>query len=71
MLADEMGMGKTLSTLALMMQTLEAGQKWAEDKRKEEHTNTKTLRHTHSTLVIVPSACEKPPLTRPSHTFRR
>ncbi|KAK5653816.1 hypothetical protein OQA88_7974 [Cercophora sp. LCS_1] len=55
-LADEMGMGKTLSTLALMMRTLEAGQQWAEKKQSEEHSSGKVQRHTRSTLVIVPSA---------------
>ncbi len=57
-LADEMGMGKTLSTLALMMRTLEDGQRWAEIKRSQEHSSGKIQRHTHSTLVIVPSARE-------------
>ncbi|KAK1755503.1 SNF2 family N-terminal domain-containing protein [Echria macrotheca] len=55
-LADEMGMGKTLATLARILQTLEEGKEWAEKKRSEEHTNSKVQRHTHSTLVVVPSA---------------
>ena len=57
-LADEMGLGKTLSTLALTVRTLEEGREWAQKKRSGEHTSGKIQRHTHSTLVIVPSACE-------------
>ncbi|KAK3315982.1 SNF2 family N-terminal domain-containing protein [Apodospora peruviana] len=56
LLADEMGMGKSLSTLALIVQTLEAGHDWAQKKREEEHTSGKVRRHSHSTLIIVPSA---------------
>ncbi|KAK0707849.1 SNF2 family N-terminal domain-containing protein [Lasiosphaeris hirsuta] len=55
-LADEMGMGKTLSTLALAIETLEAGQEWAKQKQGEEHTNAKVKQYSHSTLVVVPSA---------------
>jgi len=55
-LADEMGMGKSLSTLALIVQTLEAGRLWAEKKRGEEHTSAKVRRHSPATLIIVPSA---------------
>ncbi|KAK3395026.1 SNF2 family N-terminal domain-containing protein [Podospora didyma] len=55
-LADEMGMGKSLSTLALILRTLEAGIEWAEHKRTEEHVSAKARRPSHSTLVIVPSA---------------
>lgn len=54
-LADEMGMGKSLSTLALIVQTLESGHRWVEEKRNEEHTSGKVKRHSHSTLIIVPS----------------
>jgi len=57
-LADEMGMGKTLSTLALLIQTMDDGQKWAEMKQNDEHISGKVMGHTHATLVIVPSACE-------------
>ncbi|KAK0710005.1 SNF2 family N-terminal domain-containing protein [Lasiosphaeria miniovina] len=55
-LADEMGMGKSLSTLALILQTLVVGHEWAEKRRAEEHSSGKARRHSHSTLVIVPSA---------------
>ncbi|KAK3349252.1 SNF2 family N-terminal domain-containing protein [Lasiosphaeria hispida] len=55
-LADEMGMGKTLSTLALVIETLEAGQEWAKQKQGEEHTSAKVQQYSHSTLVVVPSA---------------
>lgn len=56
MLADDMGMGKSLSTLALIMKTLEAAHTWANEKRSEEHISGKVRRHSHSTLIIVPSA---------------
>ncbi|KAK0629251.1 SNF2 family N-terminal domain-containing protein [Bombardia bombarda] len=55
-LADEMGMGKTFSTLALIVQTIEAGLEWAEQKRSEEHTSGKARRYSHATLIVVPSA---------------
>ena len=60
MLADEMGMGKSLTTLALIVQTLDEGRKWAEEQRNEDqaHLNTKVLQHSHCTLIIVPSACK-------------
>jgi SWI/SNF-related matrix-associated actin-dependent regulator of chromatin subfamily A3 len=55
-LADEMGMGKSLSILSLIVQTLEDGQKWAEKRKLEENAQVKG--HTRSTLVVVSSACE-------------
>ncbi|KAM7190801.1 SNF2 family N-terminal domain containing protein [Naviculisporaceae sp. PSN 640] len=55
-LADDMGMGKSLSTLALIMKTLEDAHIWANEKRSEEHISGKVRRHSHSTLIIVPSA---------------
>lgn len=53
-LADEMGMGKSLSLLALILQTMDNSHTWVEEKRHAEHVSTR--RSTHSTLVIVPSA---------------
>ncbi|KAH8911517.1 hypothetical protein BR93DRAFT_873391 [Coniochaeta sp. PMI_546] len=55
-LADEMGMGKTLAILALIIRTLERGREWAEGHRSDEHSHLGTHTYSHSTLVIVPSA---------------
>ncbi|KAK7750833.1 hypothetical protein SLS62_007232 [Diatrype stigma] len=54
-LADEMGMGKSLCLLALVLETLDEGRKWAEEKQLEEH-HCSRVQYSHSTLVIVPSA---------------
>ena len=56
-LADDMGMGKSLSILALIMKTLDNGQQWAED-RNAEHKSRRSLNFSHSTLVVVSAACE-------------
>ncbi len=56
-LADEMGMGKSLSLLALLLETLQDGHDWVMQKRSEEHANSRIQRYSHSTLVVVPSAC--------------
>ena len=56
-LADEMGMGKSLSTLALITKTLEDAQNWmsldSTDSLKNAHVKQTRSR---ATLVIVPSA---------------
>ena len=54
-LADEMGMGKTLSTLALITKTLENALEWVAAKKAnpDDHTRQKPSR---ATLVVVPSA---------------
>jgi SNF2 family DNA or RNA helicase len=54
-LADEMGMGKSLSILALIVHTLEDGETWAHDQRNSDDTN-KTLQYSRATLVVVSSA---------------
>ncbi|KAG5759788.1 hypothetical protein H9Q72_012079 [Fusarium xylarioides] len=54
-LADDMGMGKSLSILALIMKTLENGQEWAEEKNAE-HKSRRSLKFSRSTLVIVSAA---------------
>ncbi|RSL69376.1 hypothetical protein CEP53_002228 [Fusarium sp. AF-6] len=54
-LADEMGMGKSLSILALVMKTLDQGQEWAKEKN-EEHNNKKSINYSRSTLVVVSAA---------------
>jgi hypothetical protein len=52
-----MGMGKSLSILALVMKTLDNGQEWA-DQKNAEHKGRKTTRFSRSTLVVVSAACE-------------
>jgi SNF2 family DNA or RNA helicase len=64
-LADEMGMGKSLSILALVMRTLDDGQKWA-DEKNEEYKDRKSVKFSRSTLVVVSAAC-KPTLSEPNH----
>lgn len=54
-LADEMGMGKSLSILALVMRTLDQGQEWAKEKN-EENKNRKSVKFSRSTLVVVSAA---------------
>ncbi|RSL95209.1 hypothetical protein CEP52_012191 [Fusarium oligoseptatum] len=54
-LADEMGMGKSLSILALVMKTLDQGQEWAKEKN-EEHKDKKSINYSRSTLVVVSAA---------------
>jgi hypothetical protein len=53
-----MGMGKTLSILALLLKTYEKGQKWAQEKRESEFTETRVRSHSAATLVVVPSGRE-------------
>ncbi|KAK4210760.1 SNF2 family N-terminal domain-containing protein [Rhypophila decipiens] len=55
-LSDEMGMGKSLCILALIVQTLDASHAWADQRKNDEHTSSKIRRHSHSSLIIVPSA---------------
>ncbi|KAI8635199.1 hypothetical protein F5Y19DRAFT_469074 [Xylariaceae sp. FL1651] len=55
-LADEMGMGKSLCLLALLLETLDEGQKWAQERQNEEYRNSTVKRYSRSTLVVVPSA---------------
>ncbi|KAH7255324.1 SNF2 family N-terminal domain-containing protein [Fusarium redolens] len=54
-LADDMGMGKSLSILALIMKTLDNGQEWAE-KKNAEHKSRRSLKFSRSTLVVVSAA---------------
>jgi SNF2 family DNA or RNA helicase len=56
-LADEMGMGKTLSTLALITSTSQEGHEWAHEHQQQDiDMYSSVKRYTQSTLVIVPSA---------------
>ncbi|KAF2973070.1 hypothetical protein GQX73_g632 [Xylaria multiplex] len=43
-LADDMGMGKSLCALALLLDTLDEGRQWAEKRRNEEYHNTHVIR---------------------------
>ncbi|KAM0263536.1 hypothetical protein ACHAQJ_001155 [Trichoderma viride] len=54
-LADEMGMGKSLSILALIMNTLDDGKAWVQ-QQVNSTTVEEAIRRSRSTLVIVPSA---------------
>jgi SNF2 family DNA or RNA helicase len=56
-LADDMGMGKSLSILALIMKTLDKSKEWAEGKNAE-HKSKRSLRFSRSTLIVVSAACE-------------
>ena len=59
-LADEMGMGKSLSILALVIKTLDGANAWrqGEDSTLTElpHEGTEALTPARATLVLVPSA---------------
>lgn len=57
-LADEMGMGKSLAVLALIIRTLDRAHQWVEVHRSDEPSYRRTHTYSHSTLVIVPSACK-------------
>ncbi|KAF2736997.1 hypothetical protein EJ04DRAFT_431957 [Polyplosphaeria fusca] len=59
-LADEMGMGKTLSILALVLRTLEEAHKWASDldnnvNSSHENVSTKKSNKARATLVMASS----------------
>ena len=58
-LADEMGMGKSLSILSLIVRTLEDAHNWACDwSTPSLDTTTSEKCFSRATLVIVPSACK-------------
>lgn len=54
-----MGMGKTLSILALVIKTIEESHVWAEERMNEEVSHSEIKHYAHSTLIIVPSACKE------------
>ena len=58
-LADDMGMGKSLSTLALITKTLDKAYDWVIEKKanQENHNRQKACR---ATLVLIPSASRSP-----------
>ncbi|GAW22840.1 hypothetical protein ANO14919_123840 [Xylariales sp. No.14919] len=55
-LADDMGMGKSLCLLALLLETLDEGRQWAQQKHSEEYHGSAIERYSRATLVVVPSA---------------
>ncbi|KAL4414676.1 SNF2 family domain-containing protein [Colletotrichum abscissum] len=54
-LADEMGMGKSLSILSLIVKTLDYARNWAVEEEKNSE-KSKDLHYSGSTLVVVSSA---------------
>lgn len=57
-LADEMGMGKTLSILSLVTKTIEDAHEWISKDTADVADSVLPLKkRTAATLVIVPSAC--------------
>jgi SWI/SNF-related matrix-associated actin-dependent regulator of chromatin subfamily A3 len=69
-LADEMGMGKSLSTLALITKTLDRAYDWVLEKtaNPDNHTRQKPCR---ATLVVVPSASRRSIAFQISHTITK
>jgi SNF2 family DNA or RNA helicase len=66
-LADEMGMGKSLSILALITKTLESSYNWKSTEIPgSSHTR---LRCSRATLVIVPSASMFPDTSLDSNHY--
>lgn len=58
-LADEMGMGKSLSILSLIVKTLDDARNWAVEEENNSE-KSKDLHYSGSTLVVVSSAREFP-----------
>ncbi|KAH7308041.1 SNF2 family N-terminal domain-containing protein [Stachybotrys elegans] len=54
-LADEMGMGKSLSILALIIQTLEASREWEAQQRNSSQSPDSVANAVHGTLILVTS----------------
>jgi hypothetical protein len=60
-LADEMGMGKSLSILALIAKTIDEAREWAHTSNSGEQENDlggRAVRRSRATLIVVSSACE-------------
>lgn len=57
-LADDMGMGKTLTTLALIEATSAEATSWASQPPRTETDYHRELPRIKSTLIIVPSTCK-------------
>ena len=60
-----MGMGKSLSILALIAKTLDDGKEWAQ-QHNDSAEGKAALKHSRSTLVVVPSA-----RTQPSFSYQK
>lgn len=71
-LADEMGMGKTLSILALVLQTLDAAHQWAmqvdpdklSDQSRQRERSRATLIVASSDRTWIPLCIENSQLTK-------
>jgi SWI/SNF-related matrix-associated actin-dependent regulator of chromatin subfamily A3 len=57
-LADEMGMGKSLSTLSLIAKTFDDGQLWAQEELSQASDFNVVKKRAPVTLIIAPSASE-------------
>lgn len=56
-LADEMGMGKSLSILSLVIKTLQTAHEWAEKAQMSEGSTPKSQdKYSRATLIVVSSA---------------
>ncbi|KAK6819490.1 hypothetical protein PG987_015973 [Apiospora arundinis] len=55
-LADEMGTGKSLATLALITRTLDSAREWLEQKQNTQASHDHIKHFSAATLVVVPSA---------------
>jgi len=55
-LADEMGMGKSLSILALITKSMDGASQWAHKEHSNVSTDKPSERRSQATLVLVPSA---------------
>lgn len=54
-LADDMGMGKTLSALSLVTSRMEDGHQWSQSRPESSEQTGSSLNRTRATLVVVPS----------------
>lgn len=63
-LADEMGMGKSLTLLALILHTLEDGRNYARSHIGNGRTERETLHSSCATLIIAPKSSNGPYSTR-------
>lgn len=57
-LADEMGMGKSLSILSLVIRTLDTARDWALSQIEDDALGAQSSQCSRATLIIVSSACE-------------
>lgn len=63
-----MGMGKSLSILALAMRTLDDGEEWAQ-QQNDGAEGKGPLKYSRSTLVVAPSARTPPSFSIPQGTL--